>query len=265
MRIRSKSVRAALMRLVGPLGIDVTERTPHDELRQLIADLRPLRSNLIRIGPSGDGGYLVPDDLDGIEYAFSPGVSDESGFEAELAGRGIKVFLADYSVDGPAEPHPDFVFDKKYVGSFSDEKFMTMDEWKQRHIPQHAGDLLLQMDIEGYEYEAILGMSPALLSQYRIIACEVHFLEHWLCRPYFELVSRAMRKLLTTHSVVHIHPNNCCGSVRSRGLELPRIIEMTLHRNDRLAGREYATGFPHPLDADNTPHPTLVLPACWYR
>ena len=27
------------------------------------------------IGGAGDGGYLVPDDLDGIEYCFSPGVN----------------------------------------------------------------------------------------------------------------------------------------------------------------------------------------------
>lgn len=265
MRIRSKSVRAALMRLVDPLGIDVSEQTPHDDLSALVRDLRPLKSELIRVGPGGDGGYLLPDDLDGIDYVFSPGVSDESGFESALADRGMQVFLADYSVDGPAERHDNFVFDKKFVGSFADDRFVTMDGWKRQHIGDYGGDLLLQMDIEGYEYEVILATSPALLSQFRIIALEVHFLEHWLSRPYFDIVSRAVRKLLATHAVVHIHPNNCCGSVTSKGLELPRIVEITLHRRDRISGREFATRFPHPLDADNTPHPTLVLPAAWYR
>ena len=57
-------------------------------LHALLQALRPLDPGieLIRIGPDSDGGYLVPDDLDGIRHAFSPGVSTESGFEAELAG-----------------------------------------------------------------------------------------------------------------------------------------------------------------------------------
>ncbi|MDH4048306.1 MAG: FkbM family methyltransferase [Gammaproteobacteria bacterium] len=253
------------MSLVSPLGIDVTERTPAADLRRLIAALKPLEANLIRIGPPGDGGYLLPDDLDGIEYAFSPGVSTQSGFEAGLARRGIKVFMADYSVDGPGEAHANFVFDKKFVGCLSNEKFMTMDEWKQKRIPDFDGDLLLQMDIEGCEYETILSTSSRLLAQFRIIVVEVHFIEQWLCKPHFELVSRAIEKLLQTHSVVHIHPNNVAGSIRSQGLELPRIVEISLQRNDRIRERRPATQFPHPLDADNTDRPSLKLPDAWYR
>jgi hypothetical protein len=233
----------------------------------LIRALRPIDSgvSLIRLGPERDGGYLVPDDLDGIAYAFSPGVSTESGFEAALGDRGIRVFLADFSVDRPAEPHPKFVFDKKFVGALSDETFMTLDEWKNAHIPDYTGDLLLQMDIEGAEFESLLGASPALLAQFRIMVIEFHYLQDFWNRPVFELVSRVFRKLLLTHSVVHIHPNNCCGSVKSRGLEIPRVAEFTFYRHDRLRRRDPARLFPHPLDRDNTRKPTLILPGCWYR
>lgn len=266
MLIRSKSVRGFLLRVIGPLGIDVTEQSKSQELHELLRVLYPVDSGveLIRIGPGGDGGYLVPDDLDGIEFAFSPGISSQSGFEADLADRGMQVFLADASVDGPAEQHQNFTFDKKFIGCYSDETFMTLDEWKSLQIGDHSGDLLLQMDIEGYEYESLLAASAGLMSQFRIMVIEVHFLEQLLSRPWFDLVGRFFRKLLATHSVVHIHPNNCCGSVKSMGIELPRIMEMTLYRNDRLHQREYASRFPHPLDADNTAKPTLRLPRCWY-
>lgn len=265
MRFKSKTIRHFLLGLVAPLGIDVTERTPEPKLRRLIDNLRPRSSNLIRVGPDGDGGYLLPDDLDGIKYAFSPGVSTESGFEADLARRGMRVFMADHSVDGPGEAHENFEFRKKFVGCLSDEQFMTMDEWKDSCLPGYDGDLLLQMDIEGFEYETLYSASPELVRQFRIIVLEVHNIEHWLSRPYFDLVSRVFRKLLRTHRVVHNHPNNCCGSIRTQGLELPRVTELTFHRKDRLRGREPATQFPHPLDADNTGKPPLVLPDCWYR
>jgi hypothetical protein len=264
LRFRSKTIRHFLLSLVGPFGIDVSERTPAGELRRLIAMLKPVDAALIRIGPGGDGGYLLPDDLAGIEYAFSPGVSTESGFEADLARRGMKVFMADYSVDQPGEQHSNFVFDKKFIGALSNERFMTLDEWKQKHIPNYAGDLLLQMDIEGFEYETILGASTQLLNQFRIIVVEIHFIEQWLNRPYFELVSRAFEKLLQAHSVVHIHPNNVGGTIRSQGLELPRLLELTLLRKDRIRNALPASRFPHPLDADNSNKPTLTLPDCWY-
>jgi hypothetical protein len=267
MFIKSKSVRGFLTRASGLLGIDVVQRTDRNSLQELIRDLHPVRCgrDLIRVGPDGDGGYLMPDDFDGIRYAFSPGVSDESGFEAALANRGIKVFLADKSVDGPAEAHDGFVFDKKFVGAFSDDEYMTLDAWKERHIDDYDGDLLLQMDIEGFEYETLLATSEKLLQQFRIIVLEVHSLEHLPGRPWFDLVSRAFRKLLATHSVVHSHPNNCCGTVRSMGLELPRIMEMTFYRKDRIDSFGFVSEFPHRLDADNTPKETLELPGCWYR
>jgi hypothetical protein len=102
------------------------------------------------------------------------------------------------------------------------------------------------------------------MQKFRIIFIEIHNVEHWLSRPYFDLVSRVFAKLLQSHRVVHNHPNNCCGSIRSQGLTLPRIMEITFHRNDRITGTRMATQFPHPLDADNTGKPTLVLPDCWH-
>ncbi len=265
--MRDKPIKDALLRIVGGLGIDIVDRTGYSELEGLIRSLRPVDSGveLIRLGPDGDGGYLLPDDLGGIEYAFSPGVSTESGFEADLADAGLRVFLADYSVDRPAEINTNFVFDKKFVGCLSGETFMTLDEWKNATIPGYHDDLLLQMDIEGAEFEALFSVSAELLSQFRIMIIEFHYLQELLNKPYFTLSSRVFQKLLQTHSVVHIHPNNCCGSVKSRGLEIPRVAEFTFYRNDRLNGKDYRQSFPHPLDRDNTAKRSLLLPGCWYR
>jgi hypothetical protein len=44
--------------------------------------------------------------------------------------------------------------------------------------------------------------------------------------PFFD-------KVLKDFDVVHLHPNNCCGTWTYGGIEFPRIIELTLHRKDR--------------------------------
>jgi hypothetical protein len=264
--IRRKTLKAAGVRLAGGLGMHAAARTPVSSLQDLLKTLRPLDPGieLVRIGPDGDGGYLVPNDLEGIAYAFSPGVSTESGFEAVLAERGMQVFLADYSVAGPAVPHPAFVFDKRFVGCLTDERSMTLDDWHAAKLGADGSDLLLQMDIEGAEYETLLAASPSLLGKFRIMVIEFHWLPQLWNEPFFAVAARAFHKLLASHDVVHIHPNNCCGSVKSAGLEIPRIAEFTLLRRDRMRGTSFRTTFPHPLDRPNVRKPPLHLPACWY-
>jgi hypothetical protein len=265
--IRRKTLKAAGVRLSGGLGWHSAPRTEAARVRALLQALRPREPGieLIRIGPENDGGYLVPNDLDGIRYAFSPGVSDESGFEAELANRGMQVFLADYSVDAPAVAHPRFVFDKRFVGCLTDERYITLDDWHAAKLASEPGaELLLQMDIEGAEYETLLAASPGLLAKFRIMIVELHWLPQLWNEPFFAVASRMFDKLRKTHSVVHIHPNNCCGSVKSAGLEIPRIAEFTFLRNDRFRATSYRTAFPHPLDRPNVAKKPLALAPCWY-
>ena len=70
-------------------------------LRRLLHRLHPRCDDkeLVRFGPMGDGGYLLPDDIGGIGACFSPGVSSISGFEKQCAELGIPVYLADASVE----------------------------------------------------------------------------------------------------------------------------------------------------------------------
>jgi Methyltransferase FkbM domain len=244
-----------------------TKVTDRSKLQSLLRTLNPIscRSKLVRLGPNGDGGYLVPDDLIGIKACFSPGVSYVSGFEEDCADLGMEVFLADKSVDGPATSHRLFNFTRKFVGVTSNDEFLTLDDWVGSCVPDQDAELLLQMDIEGYEYEVLLSASDTLMRRFRIIVVEFHQLDQLWSRPFFSLAARAFEKLLQTHSCVHIHPNNCCGSLKHGGLDIPRVMEFTFLRNDRITNPSYQDTFPNPLDFDNTTKPSLPLPRCWYR
>jgi len=175
----------------------------------------------------------------------------------------MAVFLADASVDGPAESHPRFVFRKKFVGVTSDDIFMTLDDWVNESVPGTRSDLLLQIDIEGYEYEVFIGVSDALLRRFRIIVAEFHDLHQLWDWSRFRIASRAFEKLLQTHTCVHIHPNNSGGLVSMDGIGIPQTAEFTFLRCDRIFQSSPATNFPHPLDRENTTEAPLPLPACW--
>jgi len=251
---------------ISALGLNLTRQTKAADLLSLIRKLRPqdCGNSLIRVGGSGDGGYLIPDDLEGIQYCFSPGVSTVSNFENDLANRKIHCFLADYSVDAPPISRPEFTFDKKFLGSSGNERFFTLESWKQKYLRDYSGDLILQMDIEGAEYQVILSTPDVLLSQFRIIVIEFHAL-HKLFDPFcFELISACFEKLLQFFHVAHIHPNNFFRSVKKGDIEIPTILEFTFLNKKRAGHTKPQRVFPHTLDEDNVASRPLPLPKCWF-
>jgi hypothetical protein len=234
-------------------------------LRAFLAQVRPISTEhrLIRVGGEGDGGYLVPDDLDGITACFSPGVAGVADFESDLARRGMRCFLADYSVDAPPVTNPLFDFEKKYLGPVTNDVYMTLASWLQRKA--ESDDLLLQMDIEGAEYDVILGTPIDLLARFRIVVVEFHNLHGLLDRMAFEPINLAFRKLLTVFEVIHIHPNNCCAPVAQGDIVIPPVMEFTFLRRDRILRKGRALTYPHDLDRANVgDRPDYPLPACWY-
>jgi hypothetical protein len=255
---RSSRALSALMLRFGFVRLQATDRTERDEL---LHALRPVRTQypLIRLGPPGDGGYLVPDDLDGITACFSPGVGAISSFEEECARRGMRVFLADGSVDSPAIAHTAFEFVPKHIGLADSDAMITMDTWMSTVLPPDSADLILQMDIEGAEWLALASLSSARLRQFRIIVVELHGVDSLLHHRFFSLEAPVLRRLLDEFVCVHLHPNNCCGSITRNGATLPRVLEMTLLRKDRARVLGFCEEFPHPLDRDNTKRRTLTL------
>ena len=253
-----------LYELIG-LRIFPTKRTPSTLINSLIKELSPtaIKQELIRLGSLGDGGYLLPEDFENIEACFSPGVAKDSSFEHQLAEKGIKIFLADYSVDSPPSEHRNFSFCKKYIGSYSDDHFITLDDWVSSSISSKDSDLILQMDIEGSEYETILSVSEQTLSRFSMILIEFHGLHNLWSYPFFKLASSCFKKLLREHSCVHIHPNNTRGVVSIEGIEIPKLMEFTFYRRDKVEKVDEKLTFPHPLDSDNTNKPSIALPKCW--
>ena len=245
----------------------IVDQTKNERIRDLITSLHPIDcgKELIRIGSKCDGGYLVPDDLEGIAACFSPGVADSSSLEFYCAELGMDVFMADHSVEGPAAQHERFHFTKKFVGVTSNGQFMTLDKWVRDNERAPRSDLLLQIDIEGFEYEVFLSASDQLMQRFRIIVAEFHRLDQLWGKPFFGLASRVFEKIQQTHYCVHAHPNNWRGTVKRGDIEIPINMEFTFMRKDRVEVYDFAKKFPHPLDVDNvTDKPSLTLPRCWY-
>ena len=244
--------------------VKVSNSAPIDEVARLIRRLQPVTvpGGLRRIGPAGDGGYLVPDDFAGVSACISPGVSSECGFDLEMAELGMDVIMADASVSGPPVMHPKFQFLGEFLDVRPSERTTTIDDL----CKYTTGDLVLQMDIEGAEHAVLMNMSDSLLRRFRIAVIEFHELDEMLSRFGFRAIAAVFDKLMTYHNVVHIHPNNAIEPVRRGTIIIPPIMEFTFYRRDRFTPAPQAAQFPHPLDATSMPtKPDITLPDCWWQ
>ena len=257
----TRTIRSALLES----GLHVKRRSSDQELEEFLSLIRPKATgaDLIRIGAEYDGGYLVPDDLEGIAACFSPGVADTSDFELAMASRGIPCFMADYSVDAPVVMNPLFDFEKKYLGSYNDDVFMTLGDWVRRKNVD--GDLVLQMDIEGAEYDVIVESTQETLQRFRIIIIEFHHLESLFDKFGLKMLTACFRKLTESFDIVHIHPNNVFPPVKSGAYEILPMVEVTFLRKDRATKSDRKVTIPHPLDRPNDKsRRDFPLPGSWF-
>ena len=232
-----------------------TLATSSGDLGLILKLLRPEKvgASLIRLGSEGDGGYLVPDDLNGVVSCFSPGVGDNSDFEKDLAKLGIKSFLIDGTIEALPFLDPLFHFTKKNLSIFPiNSSEVIFDEWVRNNSKSSDGDLILQMDIEGAEWGVIMNTSDSLLKQFRIMTIEFHDLHLLSTKLGFDLISSVLNKIHKNFVVVHIHPNNWRIPINIKGIDIPPILEVTYLRRDR-ANFGVVNDFTNAKDVRNMP------------
>ena len=247
-------------------GYNISKVTSKNDLRSFFEAIHPVAINveLIRIGGKGDGGYLVPNDLEEIKACFSPGVSSISKFEEHLAEMNIKSFMLDYSVDKPAVDNDLFIFEKKFLGNKNNEKFIRLEEWVNTNSSATESNLILQMDIEGAEFTVFLDTPSSTLKKFRIMVVEFHNMHKLFNKESFQFVKQVFDKILMDFSVVHIHPNNDNPMISMGKFDVPPVIEFTFYRKDLVHHVDHKLTFPHPLDSPNIKNkPNIVLPKCW--
>tara|TARA_B100000780_G_scaffold165175_1_gene115472 strand:+ start:367 stop:1173 length:807 start_codon:yes stop_codon:yes gene_type:complete len=223
---------------------------------------RPITTeyDLIRVGGTQDGGYLIPNDLKGIKYCYSPGVDVTSDFELDLYEKfNIHSYLSDFSVDKPGIDCDGFKFQKKFLDSKTNKTNDTLSDWIRKE--NNDDEMILQMDVEGFEYDVLIETSSEVLKKFRIILIEFHSFNKIYSEFGFRTIKSIFDKLNKNFYIVHIHPNKCCGYSETKGLKTPNTIEYTFLRKDRVKYKKNNEKFPHELDHDKN----FILPSNFYN
>ena len=237
-------------------GFVVRKTTKRTELNLLFEFLRPrgCKYPLVRLGSDRDGGYLVPELVEQIDYLWSAGVADDVNLELSfVAGSDSKrAFLLDGSIQNLPSEHPQFTFLKSYLGkSGSFETEVSLSQWLETE-GQLPGKSILSMDIEGGEYQVFIETPRDVFNAFDFIVMELHGLENSFDPLFFSSNLRPMLRKLEDFECLHLHINNALPPVRGPGgLGMYPLLEVTL-AHKRLGITEYeSVSLPHALDVDN--------------
>ena len=230
------------------------------EFARVISWLSPVEAGhpLVRVGDDWDGGYLLPDDLEGIAACLSPGTDDRISFERFFRSRDVPCYLADASL--AASPAPDdelIVFSRCFIGASTGGEFLSLGDWVLSSRVPEAGDLVMQMDIEGWEYQVLLSCPESFLERCRVLVIEFHDFHRCLDLYRFrDVLDPLFSRLSRIFDPVHIHANNASFVFDYAGFACPSAFEITLHRRDRRVSEpsSVVSALPNVLDFPNCPN-----------
>ena len=203
---------------------------------------------LARLGGPGDGGYVMPDPGRG-GVAYSLGIADNVSWDLDMASRGFELYQYDGSVDGVPVEHPAFHFEKYFIGGQPE----LPAGWK--NLPAlisengHAGreDLILQIDIEGSEWDVFASLGDETLRSFRQIIVELHLPPNEL--GLLPLRNAVLRLLNIHHQAVHVHVNNNATSMVLGNEAFWTVIEVSYLRRDDFKFLPSSMRYPTSLDA----------------
>ncbi|MEO5349406.1 MAG: tetratricopeptide repeat protein [Magnetococcus sp. YQC-3] len=206
------------------------------------------RYRKIRVGSVGDGGYVVPDDLENIDAVLSIGIGDNCSFDEYFADRGVNVYQYDHTVNGSPVPNSRFHFRKNGIGPQDAGDLKTLTTMIAENGLLNKNNLLLKIDVEGAEWESFDMLHYEDFMRFRIIVIELHSLAMLEYESFLRLAERVISKIAKNHQCVHFHPNNFADLEIVHRIPICNLAEATFLRKDRSDFSPSLEPIPSPLD-----------------
>ncbi len=258
---RGRQARFALMQQRHPI---VPQPPAVVQQRQALFDmLQPVpltNCQLERFGEPHDGGYLMCGNLmSGIESGYSYGIGGYDKWGCDVSAK-LDVAVHQYDCFDTRQPlcfRGDTIFHAECVGATTSTEDGRAFDTIASHFRRN-GDaskrIVLKIDVEGAEWDALLTAPEAVLEQIDQLAVEFHWQEDEQFRWIQDVKHLdVVRRLKQFFEVAHIHFNNasCIGDLHP----FPSSAYEVLFVSKRLAivGQSRKVHTLHPLDAPNNP------------
>jgi len=201
-----------------------------ERARSLLALISPVSLEgigKVRLGGEADGGYVLPQDWGRVGGMLSLGIGPENSFDLASVAAGIEVQAYDFSISSLPQSHPAIHWHR--------EKITAEDRPHRGEISlagalgrfSKAGLLGVKMDIEGYEYPALLACPSEPLERILFLTGEFHGFASAIVSGLTRPMEETFQKLQQLFAVIHVHANNQSGCRLCGGILVPQNLELT--------------------------------------
>jgi len=158
----------------------------------------------VLIGEKKDGCYVMIDDFEDIKIAYSIGISYKIQFDITLANKGIDVYMYDHTINKLPIENKKFHWYKIGLGGNLERNnnIQTLEDMIKNNGHLEEKNMILKIDIESAEWNALNDISEKTLNQFKYILIEFHFF-----KDNHELYYNVLKKIYKTHQVFYVH---CC-------------------------------------------------------
>jgi Methyltransferase FkbM domain len=235
------------------------QRYHQAEMRATLALISPvtvLNKPKRRVGGPNDGGYVMLDDLDEVRTCYSLGVGPDVSWDIEMAENGAIVFQYDHTVEAPPVFHSNFRHFK--IGITHDDalapNLKRLDTLLRDNGHTDRDDMVLKVDIEGYEWDALDVLDSSTFAGFLQIVVEFHGMRLLEVEGFRRRAHRVFSTLHRTHDVIHVHANNFMGMYNIKGIPIADCVELTFVNRKFYNCASSRECFPGNLDSPNDPH-----------
>lgn len=215
-----------------------------------------------RIGSENDGGYIVAPNLT-YDSFISCGIADDITFEKEFCKihDNLTCLAYDGTIDKLPEENNQIKFIKKNIDSFDSTTTTNLID-----VIEQYENIFLKVDIEGFEYQWLNVLTENHLKRVKQLIIEFHLPftepEYMYSNNTISVVDKQyiLQKLANTHTLIHLHPNNCCGTTIYKDCVVPNVFECTYVRKDiQKPLKRNKENIPTYLDRPNLNRPEIEL------
>lgn len=182
--------------------------------------------HLTRVGESGDGAYIMLDDFEVCDTAYSFGIGGNISWDEWMAGQGLDVHCYDHTIERLPKSNNKLKFHKAGISGMDriHKNLFSMETLLRGNSHMDKKGIILKMDVEGAEWDFINSASSDVLRQFSQITLELHGLAD---EANEGKIIPALEKMNMTHQAVWVHGNNSGGEQRAGDVVIPRLLEIT--------------------------------------
>ena len=218
--------------------------------------------NLIRIGRLYDGGYLMLNNFNPKQIAYSFGINDDVSWDKDISTRQIHCYMYDHTIHQlPCGENQFFHWSKTGVcGNTPQKDCKTIKQLLESNGHINKNDLILKMDVEGAEWDVLDDIDFSILRKFDQIVIELH---HICNLSNYERMIRCLNKLQTTHQAIWVHGNNYSDYLKVGNLITPDTLEVLFANKEKYQFTQNNNQFPLTQDFPNNPEKLDIYLGKW--